>query len=310
MSAERVFVHAIIVTYFPEVAVLDALLRALEGQVQRICIVDNTPSADDRVASLLLGRDCSGIDLVRLGSNLGIARALNVGMEHALSGDSTHILLSDQDSLPAPDMVAGLLQGLQTLEANGEPIGAIGPTYTDRHTKLVYPFQVHRPGKLFYGHGRPNDQKSILEVLTLITSGTLMPVGAARQIGPMLDEYFIDQVDIEWSHRARHMGYKLFGTSLGVMYHSMGDDYLDVWYFGWRRESAYSPIRVYYRIRNFVALCRVPWIDVWWKVRSTWYCLGFFYSQVFFGKQARSALRMAWRGLCDGLRGRMGAFSD
>jgi len=192
----------------------------------------------------------------------------------------------------------------------GELIGAIGPTYTDRHTKIVYPFQVHRPGKLFYGHDRPIGEKSILEVLTLITSGTLIPIETVRQVGPMRDEYFIDQVDIEWSHRARHLGYKLFGTSLGVMYHSMGDHSLDVWYFGWRRESAYGPLRVYYRIRNFVALWRLPWIDVWWKVRSTWYWLGFVYAQAFFGKQTRAVLRMAWRGLCDGLRGRMGTFSD
>ncbi len=65
-------------------------------------------------------------------------------------------------------------------------------------------------------------------------------------------------------------------------------------------------MRVYYRIRNFVALCRLPSIRWRWKLRSGWYWLGFVYTQTVFGQQRLAALRMAARGLRDGLRGRMG----
>jgi len=65
-------------------------------------------------------------------------------------------------------------------------------------------------------------------------------------------------------------------------------------------------VRVYYRIRNFVALCRLPFIPWRWKLRNGWYWLGFVYTQTVFGRQRLAALRMAARGLWDGLRGRMG----
>lgn len=77
-------------------------------------------------------------------------------------------------------------------------------------------------------------------------------------------------------------------------------------YFGWRRESAYSPVRVYYRIRNFVAMCRLPFISLPWKPRSGWNAVGVIYTQTVFGQQRVAALRMALRGLWDGLRGHMG----
>jgi rhamnosyltransferase len=90
------------------------------------------------------------------------------------------------------------------------------------------------------------------------------------------------------------------------MFHSMGDHALRVWYFGWRWESAYSPVRVYYRIRNFVALCRLPTIRWRWKVRNGWYIVGVVYTQTVFGQLRIATLRMATRGLWDGLCGRMG----
>ena len=125
--------------------------------------------------------------------------------------------------------------------------------------------------------------------------------------GPMREDLFIDHVDIEWCHRARSRGWKLFGTSNASMLHSMGgEEPLRVWYFGWRQESAYSPLRMYYRIRNFVVLCGLDYIDVRWKIRNAWYWLGFVYSHVVFGHTKFASLRMAWMGLVDGLRGRLG----
>ncbi|EQD74077.1 hypothetical protein B1B_02878, partial [mine drainage metagenome] len=46
----------------------------------------------------------------------------------------------------------------------------------------------------------------------------------------MREDFFIDNVDIEWSHRARAAGFSLFGVGAAVMFHSMGDQALRVWY--------------------------------------------------------------------------------
>lgn len=301
---ERVF--AVVVAYLPDTEVLRALLDALLTQTGGVVVVDNTPMADRRVEILCATLAQDTLRLMRLGQNLGIARALNVGIDAAMAAGATHVLLSDQDSLPAPDMVAELLRAHDELTRAGRCVGAVGPTYIDRHTGITFPFQVDVPGKFFYGHRRPDTTRPTVEALTLITSGTLIAVPVLRELGPMREDFFIDHVDIEWSHRARAAGYALFGVGSAMMFHSMGDHALRVWYFGWRQESAYSPVRVYYRIRNFVALCRLPTIRWRWKLRNGWYIVGVVYTQTVFGQQHLATLHMAICGLWHGLRGRMG----
>jgi rhamnosyltransferase len=264
-------VYAVVVAYLPDVGVLRALLDTLLAQTAGVFVVDNTPAADQRVDALCAALPQPALHLIRLGENLGIARALNIGIDAALAAGATHVLLSDQDSLPAPDMVAALLAAMDDLQCAGQRVGAVGPTYTDRHTGITFPFQAHIPGKFFYGHRRPDAAHPTVEALTLITSGTLVPAAVLRDVGPMREDFFIDHVDIEWSHRVRAAGYALFGVAAAVMFHSMGDAMLCVWRFGWRQESAYSPVRVYYRIRNFVALCRLPFISWRWKSRNAAY---------------------------------------
>ncbi|HKU17795.1 MAG TPA: hypothetical protein VJP80_00830 [Candidatus Saccharimonadales bacterium] len=301
-------VHAVVVSYRPDLLILSALLEALAPQVAVIQLVDNTQVEDTRVADLVQQLDLPALRLQRLGNNYGIARAINLGAQAAWTDGASHILLSDQDSLPSPDMVRNLLRIEAELRARGELVGAVGPTYTDTHTGITFPFQVDVPGKFFYGHVRPSAEVPVVEALSLITSGTLISSAAWTAIGPMREDFFIDHVDIEWSHRARATGLKLFGTYNATMGHRMGDDQLRVWYFGWRRENAYSPLRVYYRTRNFIALCRLSFMPARWKWRNGWYCAGVVYSQVFYGRQRGAALRMALRGLWDGLRDRLGPF--
>ena len=303
-ASNRVF--AVVVAYLPDVGVLRALLDTLLAQTAGVFVVDNTPAAEQRVEALCAALPQPALHLIRLGENLGIARALNIGIDVALAAGATQVLLSDQDSLPAPDMVAALLAAMDDLQRAGQRVGAVGPTYTDRHTGITFPFQAHIPGRVFYGHRRPDAAHPTVEALTLITSGTLVPAPVLREVGPMREDFFIDHVDIEWSHRVRAAGYALFGVGAAVMFHSMGDQALRVWYFGWRQESAYSTVRVYYRIRNFVALCRLPFIPWRWKLRNGWYILGVAYTQTVFGQQRLAALHMAVRGLRYGLRGRMG----
>lgn len=303
-------IAAIIVSYNPEAESFIALLQSLSTQVDHLIIVDNSPPHNDAAFNLVLQSAISldALYLVRLGDNLGIATALNIGIELAFAEGATHVFLSDQDSLPASDMVLGLLQSLSELQSNGLSVGAVGPTFTDLHTQLTYPFQAEIPGRFFYGHRAPTAAVPYVEAITLITSGTLIPVEVLRHVGLMREDFFIDHVDIEWCHRARAHGYRLFGTGAARMYQRMGEARLRVWYVRWRYESAYSPLRIYYRLRNFVALWKLDYIQWRWKIRSSWYWLGSIYSHVVFGQQRAACLGMALKGVWHGLIGRMGRY--
>jgi rhamnosyltransferase len=124
----------------------------------------------------------------------------------------------------------------------------------------------------------------------------------------MREEFFIDKVDIEWCFRARAQGYQSFGTGRAHMCQRLGDGEVKIWYFGWRYISLYSPIRVYYQIRNYVAMCRLDYVDWKWKVRKGWSTLGIFYAQGFFGKRRGEACLMGLFGLWHGLVNRMGKY--
>lgn len=301
-------IFAVVVTFHPEEETLRTLLKALEPQVSGVIVVDNNPKADVSVPTLLDMLQSDRVHLIRLNENLGIAKALNVGIEHARRCGADYVLLSDQDSLPAADMVSNLLQSMDTLLQSGYRVGAIGPTYKDLYTNMVYPFQVTIPGKFFYGHMIPTSKKPIIPVLTLITSGALIPIQVLSEIGLMREDFFIDYVDIEWCHRATHAGYGLWGTSNSLLLHRLGERSLRVWYLRWRKESAYPPLRMYYRIRNFIALCRIRYIPLRWKIRSAWYSLGLIYTHVCYGRQRSATCLMVLRAMIDGIRNRMGAY--
>ena len=303
-------VFAVVVAFQPNAVVLRALLETLLAQTTGVLVVDNTAEDDRRVESLYAEFPQKALQLIRLGSNFGIAHALNVGIDVALSAGATHVLLSDQDSLPAPDMVKGLLRALAELTELGHNMGGVGPTYTDIHTQKTHPFKAIIPGKFFPGEVVADKQRPLVEALSLITSGTLIPAIALETVGLMRADFFIDRVDTEWCLRARSHGYKIFGTIYATMYQRMGEHSLTVWYGTWRQVSAYSPIRIYYQIRNSLYMWRLNYVSLRLKIRSTWYAMGVAYSNILFGNQKTFALRMAWRGFRDGLIGRMGPYRD
>ncbi|WP_455230221.1 glycosyltransferase family 2 protein [Geopseudomonas aromaticivorans] len=302
-------ISAIVVSYNPELCSFMELLRRLILQVDSLIIVDNSQRESNDAFDFMVqsGIDQDRVALIRLGDNRGIAAALNVGIVVALQDGAEFVLLSDQDSLPAEDMVPKLLEAYEALVERGEDVGAVGPTFTDLHTGLTYPFQAQLPGHFFYGHQAATSEAPHVEALTLITSGALIPAHVLHDVGPMREDFFIDQVDIEWCHRARSKGYRLFGTGWARMYQRMGEAHLRVWYLRWRHESAYSPLRIYYRLRNFVALWRLDFIGWRWKVRNSWYWLGIVYAHAFFGKKDRvKCFLYAIKGVWHGLRGKMG----
>ncbi|QEE23827.1 rhamnosyltransferase [Rhodanobacter glycinis] len=303
-------IHAVVVAFLPEAQPFAELLSTLCPQVAAIHVIDNTPVSDVRVDGWLQELALPNVHLTRLGDNYGIAKALNVGLDAALRAGATHVLLSDQDSLPGADMVAGLLSAMLELESQGRRVAAVGPSFVDHVSTHAYRFQMRRPGRWFYSNQEPTEAMPHVLTLSLITSGSLLRAETIRALGSMREDFFIDYVDVEWSHRALAHGYELFGTRYASMSHYMGDRTLRVWAGGWRNLSEYSPLRLYYRVRNFVYMWRLGYVPLGWKIRASWFWLGESYAHVIFSRARLASFRMIMRGFWDGLRGRMGRYPD
>ncbi|QJC21134.1 glycosyltransferase family 2 protein [Arcanobacterium buesumense] len=282
-------IFAVIVTYHP--GDISALLHSFRAQCTEIVVVDNSEGDSSTLASL-----CTdiGATLIALGRNVGIAGAQNIGIDYALDHGADAVILSDQDSIPGPTMVATLAAFL------GPGIGAVGPVPFDGEEPLVY--TDHR-----WGPKRPStlpDDKPI-EAAFLLASGCLIPADVIRHVGLMPADYFIDHVDLAWSMHARSLGYRLLAIPHVRLTHSLGDGRIKV--AGRKRTvHTHSPIRNYYLTRNTFELMRNHDLPFLWRIRYGYWISRFAVFTILTNDHRRQRARMITAGIRDGLRRRMG----
>jgi rhamnosyltransferase len=289
---------AIIVTYNPDPSGLRVLLAALQPQVQGIVVVDNGSAVD--MEALLAG---TMAHLLPLGENQGVAAGFNQGICWAETQGYCRLLLLDQDSVPAPDMVERLNVALDQLTVQGKKVAAVGAHLHDPATGNSHGFA--RFGPFLFRYIARASRAGIVRADFLISSGSLIPLSAIKSVGLMDERLFVDLVDTEWFLRAAAQGYSAFGVGDAVLQHRLGDRSIRVpteGGFG----AVHSPLRHYYIFRNSMLLNRRSSIPLQWKYNNTVQlaCMLAFFT--LFTPPRLQHLRMMLRGLWDGLRGRSG----
>jgi rhamnosyltransferase len=252
-------VFAVVVTYHPELEQLARLLDALTPQVDAVVLVDNGSRVD--VPSWCAGRAAPTVEVALLGENRGIAVAQNVGIAMARSVGAEYVLLMDQDSVPAPNMVEELVSAIRM-----KPLAAAaGPRYMDERQQNPPPF-IRIEGIRMVRCTCPSSEV-VRSVDYLIASGCLIPLSVLNEVGGMREDLFIDYVDIEWGLRARNKGFQSYGVCSAAMQHTLGDKPIS--FFG-KSIPSHSPLRHYYHFRNAVILYREPWASMNWKIVDAW----------------------------------------
>jgi len=294
-------VFAVIVTYNPDLTMLDELLDSLLPQVGQAIIVDNCSAVD--VSEWFHSIDRDNVTLHKLDENYGIAYAQNIGIKKAPPGDVQFVLLSDQDSKPAENMVFELRNAANKLVASGKKVAAAGPCYVDARQNNPPPFL--KIEGLFVKRQVAENANSVVEVDYVIASGCLMPIAVFDQVGLMNNDLFIDYVDIEWGLRAQTFGYQSYGVFAARMSHSLGDEHVS--FFG-RKVTLHSPLRHYYLIRNGFWLYKQKHMPINWKFVDGYRMLLRMCFYTIFAKPRRKHFSMMMVGLAHGLRSRMGRY--
>ena len=293
-------VVAVVITFNPPN--LLPLLSELERQVAGIVVVDNGSTP----ASLpSLRQACERHTLVEIGENIGIAAAQNLGIEQARGMGAEYVLLSDHDSVPAPNMVSKLLSALEA----DEMVGAAGPLPSEDREgadQLVYVARKWAPKR---AHPEELAQPT-LDVEFLVASGCLIRMRCLDSVGDMNTALFIDHVDLEWGLRARRSGWRLVCVPAATLHHSLGDE---VVMLPGRTQPVHvhSPMRNYYILRNTLFLVREggELMPSRWRLRYAWWALkylafnGFLVDRL---PQRRTELRAAMRDARRGRKGRRG----
>ncbi len=276
-------VAAVVVFYRPRIDAVD-IVRDLAASGVKFVVVVNEASEEvlRHVSSL------DNVFIIDNGRNVGLATALNQGIDTALADQSVNaVLLLDQDSKPTLDMVASLYDSLQDLTRNGRNPGCVGPRLVDVKSptaKVAASDQSHK----------------FVPVDSLATSGTLIPREALKQVGPMMDQLFIDCIDHEWCLRAKSIGLTVFMINDAVMLHDMGDGAIK--FFGRFKPLHRSPIRHYYIIRNHLFMMRLKHIPLTWKLKELFKTARRIVAYVLISSNKKETSRVMFSAVLDGFK--------
>ncbi|WP_396178963.1 glycosyltransferase family 2 protein [Flavobacterium sp.] len=215
-----------IITYNPDLALLNQNINSFAETVDRIVIVDN---ASNNIADLAL-LESDTIHLLRNPTNVGIAIGLNIALQYAQENNFEFILTMDQDSFFEKPTVPFLLSGF-----TNEKTAIVCPVLKDMNsTHLVLAAEDY------------------VNVFTTITSGSLCRVKTLHKVGGFDSKMFIDYVDVELCLRLQKNGFKILRSQFSTLCHHLGESkmysFLGIKFIS----TNHSPLRNFYYARNKV----------------------------------------------------------
>lgn len=169
------------------------------------------------------------VEYINYGSNEGISKRLNTAAHNAIKEGFNFLLTMDQDSSFPEGVFDKYLNEIENCSINN--VGQFGINFQPQFTAI---------------------EEKPVEVLSLITSGSIINLAHFLKIGDYNEDLFIDFVDLEFSHRVNNSGYKVVQFTNIILNHQIGDRVPGRSFktFKVTNRIIHSPIRVYYIVRN------------------------------------------------------------
>jgi GT2 family glycosyltransferase len=207
-----------------------------------VIVVDNG-STDDSLDKLHAYSSPFPLVLLETRQNLGYAGGNNVGTRHALEHGADFVLVLNNDTTVAPDLLEQLVDAAQrTPDAgvftarvmyfdNPELVWFDGAHWNESALRLEWP-----------GQGAHESELSSTDHDTDYACGAALFFRAevARQIGLLDETFFLVWEEVDWCFRARKAGWRNRVVAAAKVWHKIGVS------FG----SESSPLRTYFSIRN------------------------------------------------------------
>lgn len=244
-------VIAVFSAFRPEAALVTHC-AAIAPQVASVIVVDD--GSGERAEPVLRDLEAAGVHVLRQPENLGIASAMNRGIDAACAKGAELLVTFDQDSNVPSGFVDTLVDEYDRAVAAKLRIGMVAPEF----------FSATSQARTAASVAMLDEGTDFTESYAPIQSGLLMPTAVIRELGAQRDDYFIDLVDTEYYLRARRAGYIALCAPTLVLPHGFGHR-LYVHLFGKRLTKSdgrprmvavSSPFRYYYRARNRVVMNR------------------------------------------------------
>ena len=185
---------ALVIVTYQRAPSIEFLRRSL-SEVTYAIIVDNGKNlALQPARAQLSATEGERMFILQNVTNLGVARALNIGIKKARELGCRWVHLLDDDALAPPGYFSRERDAFLDSRRAGFNVGAVGPIVIDQHPSVLPP-RIREPRS---------------QVRELITSGTLFPMNVLTELGGYNEELFVEGVDLDISKRIREQGYELF----------------------------------------------------------------------------------------------------
>jgi len=226
MSIDKLKIAGVVILYHPGKD-LTGNINSYLYFIDHLFVIDNSENRNLSMLDTVINSE--KVSYHFNDSNLGIASALNLGIERALSAGYSYILTMDQDSSFEDDS----LEKLISVISNDISIGIYSPIHKNK-------FLTNPP--------QSNTREEVSDVMT---SGNILNLSVVNKIGKFADEYFIDYVDIEYCLRLRKNGYKILRINNSILNHNEANLSRRVFFGKTVYPPNHSALRWYYKIRNF-----------------------------------------------------------
>ena len=227
-------------TYNPDASVVSRANQHLE-QLDKLIVVDDG-SKDSEILNQL---NDQRITLIRLATNSGIAKALNVGTELAVQDGAQWVLHIDQDSALTPNYVDKCIHTFRSA-SHTTRLGIVLSDYVNDAPAIPPRYSPEGFGLVDEG----------------IKSGMMISKECLDEVGLLDERLFVDCVDTEYCLRARDLKWNIAIAPQTKIIHSLGAQ-VPFAPFGKTkiREGIpilfqyHPPFRQYYIVRNNIDLC-------------------------------------------------------
>ncbi len=201
------------------IACVESLVR-LSYPSYEIIVVDN---GTDHHARAAIRRRFPSLTVVENGRNLGFAGGSNVGIAHLLARGVDYVLLLNDDTEVAED----LLRVLVDVGEAASEIGILGPSiyYFDRPNVLwsaggaVDP--VGEPRHLGLDRVDDGAGRAALDVDYVTGCAILVKRAVVERIGMLDERFFAYFEETEWCARARRAGFRVVHVPRGRVWHKI-----------------------------------------------------------------------------------------
>jgi len=219
-------------------------LRKISYPNIEIIIVDNA-SPDEHPE--IVKEKCPEIIYIESDKNLGFAGGNNLGFKVA---KGKYILLLNNDT----EVEQGFLEPLVEKMENDESIGIVSPKIRFYHSPDTLQYVGYDPINSITqrggakGFGEKDKGQYEKDELASYGHGAAMMVSmkAIKEVGLMADIFFLYYEELDWAHRIRDAGYKIYYVHNSIIYHKESIS----------TGGRVSPLRAYYMTRNRIMYLR------------------------------------------------------